>query len=69
MKLRSRVNGAVIDINDEGGNTLLAAGIYDAIDEPKPSKEPPKKQPAPDKSTKVEPLTTEDMPTPPKKVK
>jgi hypothetical protein len=68
MKLRSHVNGALIDISDEGAKQLIAAGIYDAVDEPKKD-EPPKKEPKKtDKPTKVEPMTTEDFPVPTKQV-
>lgn len=65
MRIRARQTGDVIDLEDEGAQTLIDAGIYDAVESKKAP--PPKKPDKPDKSTKVEPLTTEDIPVPPKK--
>lgn len=65
MKVTYRANGDTAVLTEEAGRQLVAAGICDAVAEP-PKKEPPPKKG--DKPTKVEPMTTEDMPTPPKKV-
>jgi hypothetical protein len=72
MQIRAKANGDVIDVSDDGARTLVDAGIYDAVVEPMktpPAKTPPTAptHPAPEKSTKVAPMTTEDMPTAPAK--
>jgi hypothetical protein len=67
MRVMYRANGDEREISEEAGMQLLAAGIVDAIESKQ--KEPPKGPPKPapkkpsDKPTKVEPMTTEDMPT------
>jgi hypothetical protein len=65
MKIASRVTGEVIEWNDEGAQTLIDAGIYDMAEK---KKEPPKNPKKQDSPTKVEPMTTEDMPVPVKPV-
>jgi hypothetical protein len=67
MKIRSRVTGEIRDLSDEGARALIYAGIYDAVEEKKDPKAP-KKEKEPAQPTKVDPLTTEDMPVPPKRV-
>jgi hypothetical protein len=67
MKIKSRVTGEIRDLSDEGARALIYAGIYDAVDPPKAPKKPAKDK-EPEQPTKVDPLTTEDMPMPPKRV-
>lgn len=68
MKVRSKITGTVIDLSDEGARTLIAAGIYDAVESPAKPEPTPKKEPKKsDKPTKIEPLTTEDTPFVPTK--
>jgi hypothetical protein len=50
MKIRALVNGDVIDVSEQTASELIAAGIYEAVNEPQTS-------------TKVEPLTTKDSPS------
>ena len=54
MKIRAKANGEVIDASEEAAKELIEAGVYEPVDEPADA---PKK-----KSTKVEPLTTENTP-------
>jgi hypothetical protein len=49
MKIRALANGDVIDVSEETANELITAGIYEAVAEATTS-------------TKVEPLTTKDIP-------
>lgn len=60
MKIRAKANGDVIDVSEETAKELIEAGIYDAVDAPKD---------AATKSTKVEPLTTKNVPPLTKKAK
>ena len=73
MKVRARANGNIVDVSDGEVEALLLAGIYERIDgEPTPraSKAPAASAKAPaEGSTKVAPLMTRDMPTPPMKPK
>jgi len=48
MKLRAKANGIVVEVSDEQADAYLSTGLYDVV-EPE--------------STKVEPLSTNDMPT------
>jgi hypothetical protein len=50
MNLRAKANGMMVEILDAEAEAYLSTGLYDRIDD-----EP--------ESTKVEPLTTKDMPT------
>lgn len=61
MKIKAKANGDLLEIDDAAAKTLIDAGVYEAADEPKKK---PAEKPA-EKPTKVEPLTTEDMPTVP----
>lgn len=70
MKARALANGEVVELDEGAAEQLIGAGIYEPVaEQPKPkAPEPPApKQPDPKKSTKVEPLTTEDMPVVPTK--
>ena len=53
MKIRALANGDVIEENEDAAKELIAAGLYEAVDE----KEEKKETRAP-----VAPMTTEDMP-------
>ena len=53
MKIRAKVNGDILDVSDETAEELIDAGIYEAAKT----------------STKVEPLTTKDVPPRAKKAK
>jgi hypothetical protein len=66
MKVTYRANNEVREISDAAANQLIDAGICAAVAEPpqEPAKKEPKKS---DKPTKVEPMTTEDMPVVPTK--
>lgn len=48
MKIRAKANGNILDVSDGEAEPLLTAGIYELVDAPN--------------ATKVEPLTTKDMP-------
>ena len=47
MKLRAKANGLVVEVSDEQADAYMSTGLYDRIEE---------------ESTKVEPLSTNDMP-------
>jgi hypothetical protein len=49
MKIRAKANGDVIDVSDATAAELIEAGIYERVVDPATS-------------TKVEPLSTTDMP-------
>ena len=67
MRVTYLANNDVRDISDEAASVLVGAGICAAAEETK--KDAPKKEPKKsDKPTKVEPMTTEDFPTPTKTV-
>jgi hypothetical protein len=74
MKVRAVANGDVIDLPEN--SELIAAGIYESVEETKnvptkpstPSTPSAPKPATPPSTTKVEPLTTNDVPTPPKTV-
>jgi nitrous oxide reductase accessory protein NosL len=65
MKIRAKANGDVIDVLDDAATMLLEAGIYERVEEEQPAP----KTPAQKKSTKVAPMTTDDMPGPTRKAK
>ena len=50
MRIRAKANGNVIEAHDDAAKELIAAGIYEATDEPLSSE------------TAVKPMTTEDFP-------
>jgi hypothetical protein len=62
MRVAYRANGDIADLTDEAGRALVMAGIADAAEPTQ--KEPPKEPKKSDKPTKVEPLSTDDMPPP-----
>ena len=39
-RIRAKANGDVIDATDEAAQELLAAGIYEAVEEPPPENAP-----------------------------
>lgn len=53
MKIKAKANGNIIEAHDDAAKELIAAGIYEAVDE-KPAKE--------QKRAPVAPMTTEDFP-------
>lgn len=77
MKIKAREGGSIVDIGDEGGRTLVDAGIYDVVATEKPTPKAPTKTPpaqpaptpkAPEPSrSPVAPMGTGDMPTTPVK--
>jgi hypothetical protein len=83
MKIRAKANGDILETDDAAAKELIDAGIYEAVatrgatpkspaktPPPPAPAAPPPKAPAPGTSTKVAPMTTEDMPSAPaKKVK
>lgn len=68
MKIRAKANGNVLELADGDAEALLATGIYEPLDTRKPNvpaqpaAAPAKRASARKESTKVEPMTTQDVP-------
>lgn len=58
MKIRAKANGMLLDLPDSQAEAYMSTGLYDLVEEA-PQQE----------ATKVEPLTTTDLPPKKKKAK
>lgn len=70
MKIRAKANGNVLELADGDAEALLATGIYEPLGAPRtkvlaqPAAAPARRTAARKESTKVEPVTTQDVPQP-----